>query len=73
MNRIDKVLEDSFKDSNNENWIYTLNMEYIDDNEGLNKKEYFQQNWMRNFPLDIDYLSEEEIEGLEEKAYTFFK
>lgn len=46
-------------------------MGFWDDNEGLEKREYFAANWLHYFPLkeEIEFMSNEELEYFENLAF----
>jgi hypothetical protein len=70
---MDKIIENLFNKSmicivkTDDNWLYTLKSEYLDDDEGQTKNEFFRSNWIKWFPLknELEFLSEQEIIDLE--------
>jgi hypothetical protein len=63
---IENLLKKSFENTDGENWLDSLRIEFYDDNCGLSKEQFFVNYWLSYFPLnEIEFLTDEEIEYLQ--------
>lgn len=72
MNKFNELLNQSLVSEENEDWLNMLVSEYADDNEGLNKEEFFKSHWQRFFPLDLDFFNEDEFIEFEKFLLNYF-
>jgi hypothetical protein len=67
-----QLFNQSLVSEENEDWLNILVSEYVDDNEGLSKEEFFKSHWQRFFPLDIDFMKEEDFNDFEKFLLNYF-
>lgn len=60
------LLNESFVGEEGEDWLSMIFSEFVDDNEGLSEREFFKSHWQRFFPIDLDFMNQEEFEEFEE-------
>ncbi len=71
MSYFEKMLDKSLECGSEEDWLYAIKMEYCDDSEGMDEKEYFHSYFAMYYPNpnDLEHLSAEELAEFEEVAY----
>jgi len=68
-NKLNKILDSSLMvDTGEDNWLYCLCSEYIDDNEGYSKREYLSEHFYTYFPY-CESFSEDILKELEDLAF----
>lgn len=59
------LLNESFVGEEGEDWLSMIFSEFVDDNEGLSEREFFKRHWQRFFPIDLDFMNQEEFKEFE--------
>lgn len=63
--KFNELLNESFVGEEGEDWLSMIFSEFVDDNEGLSEREFFKRHWQRVFPIDLDFMNQEEFKEFE--------